>query len=229
MTTKWHNVHFSNNLIPPKIFTVLIISVLILYYLLSGVYPSSAIAQDKKMVTTSLIGLPSSYFLEAYGVVSASNFSIYENTTTHGVKFQYPMTWQKSELLTDPIDVIEFMLTSQNASGPTASITISIEKGLPKNITTLDQFVRAADKSLNATFGDVNVTKSGPVTLAGFPALERDFTVIDLSTGGETRIAQTVTLANNTAYTITYTAEAHNYPTYLPIAQGLTKSFQIVK
>src|SRR5207248_3418801 len=76
----------------------------------------------------------------------------YQNSS-YGVRFQFPADWKKIEILAGRVALVEFVLPPQNISGSIPeSITISIEKHLPTNMTTLAAYVNASNRLLNSTF-----------------------------------------------------------------------------
>lgn len=159
-----------------------------------------------------------------------NNLSTYENTT-YGIKFQFPSNWNKAEILSGRLIIIEFV-SPQNASNssPPTHVEISIQKGLQNN-TTLEQYTQHTYKALNtslASISTLNVTKLQPTTLSGFPANGR---LLNLKLpGAEPNIleVQVFTVTDNKAYTITYTADATKYFNYLPIFHVVLSSFQIM-
>lgn len=164
---------------------------------------------------------------QAHSQQPLKTFVTYDNSS-FGIRFEIPSDWKKITLITDKLAVISF-LHSENFSErtPNPSISISIEK--LENITSLGQYITIADRLLNTTLNGFHIVQSQPTTLAGLPANQRAFTIIQASTGLNIDSYQVITLNNNKAYIITYTSEATKYSNYLPIFQKLVSSFQITK
>jgi hypothetical protein len=157
------------------------------------------------------------------------DFLTYENST-YGIKFQSPSNWNKTELLANRFDVIQLNSPPEDSSDRfQENIVITIEKGLPQNIT-LNDYMKLADEALNATYGNLNATGFTNAVMGGNnPAVTREFTMKQPFTGTDLKVSQIYTINNNTAYIIGYTAEASKFSQYLPIVQTLVGSFEIIK
>jgi eukaryotic-like serine/threonine-protein kinase len=161
---------------------------------------------------------------------ASSNFLTYDNST-YGIKFQYPYGWNKIELLLGRITNVEFTSPAVNEIGGTqlpAEVVISIERGLG-NVTSLGQYGEASDKVLHAMLGNFTSTGARPTNLSGQPAIARVLDIKQPTSGIHINTAQVFTLKDDKAYTITYTAPASRYLSYLPMVQQLINSFQITK
>lgn len=160
-------------------------------------------------------------------ISSTKNLSTYNNLT-YGIKFQFPSNWNKIEVLSGRITNIEFISPRNNTTTLPSIIDTSIEKNL-RNITSLDQYVTAANELLKRNFGNLNITTSQSTILSGIPAIERLFHVKQSRSGLDLMVGQIIAINNNKAYIITYTSEATKYSNYLPIFQKLVSSFRITK
>lgn len=154
---------------------------------------------------------------------------LYENST-HGIVFQYPLGWNKVEILAGRTTLVEFTYPSSNVTERAdlpAQLVISIEKGLG-NVTMLQDYAEAGDKILSTLLGNFTV-KSQPSFISGEPAISRIITTKNPVSGTDILIAQVFALKNDSAYVITYTAPASIYFNYLPIIEQVVNSFQITK
>jgi eukaryotic-like serine/threonine-protein kinase len=165
-------------------------------------------------------------------LTAQQSFSTYKNST-YGIEFMFPSNWNKVETLAGRLINIGFA-SPRNTSNTTLPVTldISIEKHLPQNITTVEQYSKITGKLLNATLGahsHLTVMKLQPTTLSGFSADGRIFNIKPLANIGGPNIwvIQVFTIANNNAYTITYSAEAAKYFDYLSVLKKVLSSFQI--
>ena len=152
----------------------------------------------------------------------------YQNSS-YGVRFQFPADWKKIEILAGKIALVEFVLPPQNISSKIPeSITVSIEKHLPNNLTTPAAYINASNRLLNSTFGVFNMTSLKSTTLSGLPAFERVINSTERAPGFDLRIGQVFTIKNDKAYIITYAASPSTYNKYIPVVDELVKTFQII-
>ena len=126
----------------------------------------------------------------------------YQNSS-YGVRFQFPADWKKIEILAGKIALVEFVLPPQNISSKIPeSITVSIEKHLPNNLTTPAAYINASNRLLNSTFGVFNMTSLKSTTLSGLPAFERVINSTERAPGFDLRIGQVFTIKNDKAYIV---------------------------
>jgi hypothetical protein len=216
------------------LFASFLILLLLSLLLLSPPFNSSgifehAIAQRQMPVTVAFSSLINNNSGSTVIPAGSNNFSQYDNST-YGIRFQSPDGWNKREILAGRATFVEFTSPLRNVTGGIelpAQLVISIEKGLG-NVTTLQQYIEAGDKLLNIVLGNFTAT-SQPITLSGQPAISRTIATKNPVSGIDIFVAQVVAIKNDNAYTVTYTAPASIYHSYLPIVQQILNSFQITK
>jgi hypothetical protein len=205
--------------------------------LLSPAFSSSGIfehaiaqrQQPKMPVTVAFSSLINNNSGSTVIPAGLNNFSQYDNST-YGIRFLSPDGWNKMEILAGRATFIEFTSPLRNVTEGIelpAQVVISIEKGLG-NVTTLQQYIEAGDKLLNTVLGNFTATPQS-ITLSGQPAISRTIATKNSASGIDIFIAQIVAIKNDNAYTVTYTAPASIYHSYLPIVQQILDSFQITK
>lgn len=158
--------------------------------------------------------------------LSQTNLPLYRNST-FGIEFQYPQNWNKIEIISEHLKVIEFYSAAENNLSKTASLLIAIEN-LPGNFT-LGEYVLESEKLFDQMFP--NVTLETPLNsqiLGGLPAYEKVFTILEPLTKLNLKIKQIFTVHNDIAYVITYSSEESKYFKFLPIAQEIIRSFHIL-
>jgi hypothetical protein len=160
--------------------------------------------------------------------INTGNFATYENST-FGVRFKYPSNWQKTELLSPGITLIQF-ISPHNVASP-ARIEVIIEK-MP-NQMTLNQYLTRSNDLLSLTVDVTNIISSNnSTTLSGNPAYTRTFMVKQPLPGTlqeiELEMLQTISIRGDESYTITYSAETPQFERYLMMAQQMIDSFTIL-
>lgn len=160
--------------------------------------------------------------------INTGNFATYENST-FGVRFKYPSNWQKTELLSPGITLIQF-ISPHNVASP-ARIEVIIEK-MP-NQMTLNQYLTRSNDLLSLTVDVTNIISSNnSTTLSGNPAYTRTFMVKQPLPGTlqeiELEMLQTISIRGDEGYTITYSAETPQFERYLMMAQQMIDSFTIL-
>lgn len=160
--------------------------------------------------------------------INTGNFATYENST-FGVRFKYPSNWQKTELLSPGITLIQFIFP-HNVASP-ARIEVIIEK-MP-NQMTLNQYLTRSNDLLSLTVDVTNIISSNnSTTLSGNPAYTRTFMVKQPLPGTlqeiELEMLQTISIRGDEGYTITYSAERPQFERYLMMAQQMIDSFTIL-
>lgn len=160
--------------------------------------------------------------------INTGNFATYENST-FGVRFKYPSNWQKTELLSPGITLIQF-ISPHNVASP-ARIEVIIER-MP-NQMTLNQYLTRSNDLLSLTVDVTNIISSNnSTTLSGNPAYTRTFMVKQPLPGTlqeiELEMLQTISIRGDEGYTITYSAETPQFERYLMMAQQMIDSFTIL-
>jgi hypothetical protein len=160
--------------------------------------------------------------------INTGNFATYENST-FGVRFKYPSNWQKTELLSPGITLIQFI--SQHNVASSARIEVIIER-MP-NQMTLNQYLTRSNDLLSLTVDVTNIISSNnSTTLSGNPAYTRTFMVKQPLPGTlqeiELEMLQTISIRGDEGYTITYSAETPQFERYLMMAQQMIDSFTIL-
>ncbi|MGC1133501.1 MAG: PsbP-related protein [Nitrososphaeraceae archaeon] len=158
-------------------------------------------------------------------VNSTGSFLSYDNND-FGIRIQYPFNWENVEHLYKNLGfvIIEFVSPQENVSDefPDSLSVIIQDLG---NVTSLSGYVEESNKKLsNIT---ENIVQSGSSTLADNPAHTTIYT-LNKPLLPDLKEMQTFTVKGDKAYIIIYTAESDKYDSYLPIAQKMIDSFQIM-
>jgi hypothetical protein len=156
-----------------------------------------------------------------------TNFQTYSNSS-FGIKVKYPSNWFMAQLsrsdssvpvvkLIPPGKVPIFLLLTKNVN-------------YVKNIKDLKLANLTLARENQLTHADPHIfhlVSSIPATLAGNPAHKIEFT--QLTPQGKYELMQLISLVGKAAYWITYGAPLANYTTYLPTAQKIIDSAQVIK
>ena len=160
---------------------------------------------------------------------TTNNFLTYTNST-YGIKVHYPPDWVykgHNKSGTSVQNVVTFAslnsLVSDSGKFPVL-LYIGIEK-LPYYNIPLALYTNLTINNLRQAVSGFELIKSNTTntTIAGSPANKIVFT----STNGLKTMA-VFTIKGNEAYVIEYISAASKYPSYLPIAQKMVDSFDII-
>jgi PsbP-like protein len=160
-----------------------------------------------------------------------SSFLTYQNST-YGIKIQYPSNWKPKPTGSDSRNIIVAFIPAKSLFGNT-SVALTIEVlSLPPilptvhniSMSTLAPFIIDAIKQTNPDF---QLDESNSTTIRSdistIPAYKIVYTTDDH------KIMKIITIKGDKAYVITYgTKQSAQYSNYLPIAQKMIDSFQIV-
>jgi photosystem II reaction center protein PsbP len=157
---------------------------------------------------------------------------LYQNVT-YGVSMLYPSNWtqQNSTGAADDrfIYVSEF-LSPEETDGYFAYVTIAIDS-MPRTTNTQGYRDQSVDiYRQDPSFEDFQLLSSsmGNFTLAGMPAYSFEIAYTDLEFGPQNML-EVGRIFDNRVYYIQYFADPPIYERYLPIAERMIESFQIMQ
>ena len=156
---------------------------------------------------------------------ASGNLSTY-NDHVFGIQMEYPSDWIKLDLSgnTSSSSLIAFR---SPIGSPAGSLNIIAESFKLKNLT-FSQFADANINFLKQSGKNLNLTSSGPYSLAGNAAHKVEYTTIS-PRGIPFKAMQIFSLISNKAYFITYTAPSENYAIHLPTIGTMINSLKISK
>jgi eukaryotic-like serine/threonine-protein kinase len=171
-------------------------------------------------------GIASAQFLQQ------GEWSLYQNVT-YGVSMLYPSNWTQQNSTGDVddrfIDVSDFFSPEQT-DGYFASVTIAIDT-MPPSTNLEDNLNESIDiYRQDPEFQEFQLLSSsmGNFTLAGTPAYSFEIAYTDLEFGPQNML-EVGRIFDNRVYYIQYFADAPIYQKYLPIAERMIESFQIMQ
>jgi hypothetical protein len=190
------------------------------------------------------------------GTKSIDNFLTYTNPE-HGIGIEYPSNWQKLEgqmldRMTSRAEKITAIVGFTAPSGLT-SIFVTVS---PSENKSASEFLQAEIPTLKKDHPDFKLVRSNSTTLAGLPAYMLGFSGrynpdilvekfgmeglagenVDtgilgdlMSSFGDIQQMRVVTIKNDKAYQVGYGGFGGEYSSYLPTAQKMIDSFQLLK
>jgi eukaryotic-like serine/threonine-protein kinase len=158
---------------------------------------------------------------------------LYQNVT-YGVSMLYPSNWTQQNSTGDVddrfIDVSDFFSPEEETDGYFASVTIAIDS-MPPSTNLEDNLNESIDiYRQDPEFQEFQLLSSsmGNFTLAGMPAYSFEIAYTDLEFGPQNML-EVGRIFDNRVYYIQYFADAPIYQKYLPIAERMIESFQIMQ
>jgi serine/threonine-protein kinase len=171
-----------------------------------------------------LVGLGMTIFisLTIFFITKKDDFNIYENSQ-YRIKVKYPKTWERQDL-ENPItaEVVTFISPKQSDTDNfQEKVTISIDKFSGR----LDDLQKSSIQEINNTVSGAKIVDKSVTTLANKEASQLVFT----GKNGKDILKnmQVVTLKNDQAYTITYTAKIDDYDQFVETAEKMINSLEI--
>lgn len=187
--------------------------------LLGGLSVGIAYAQFSTDQTTSL-------------AQQQGEWSLYQNVT-YGVSILYPSNWTQQNSTGDADDrfiYVSDFFSPEETDGYFAYVTIAIDS-MP-NTTDIERY---RNQSIDIyrqdpEFQEFQVLSSsiGNFTLAGMPAYSFEIAYTDLEFGPQ-NVLEVGRIFENRVYYIQYFADTPIYQKYLPIAERMIESFQIMQ
>ena len=157
-----------------------------------------------------------------------NNSAIYENLN-YGIKLQHPPDW-KTEEGTSPHFSVSFIApqtgSNSDTTTPPALIRFGVDN-LPSEDFSLEDFTNIQITGARQIYPSFTLYQSHSTILAGNPAQELVFSTID-DKQREAKSMQVFTIKDNKSYHITYIAKPESYAEFLPIAQKMINSFEII-
>ena len=187
--------------------------------LLGGLSVGIAYAQFSTDQTTSL-------------AQQQGEWSLYQNVT-YGVSMLYPFNWTQQNSTGDADDRFVYVsdfFSPEETDGYFAYVTIAIDS-MP-NTTNIETY---RNQSIDIYRQDPELqefqllsSSIGNFTLAGMPAYSFEIIYTDLEFGPQNMLEVGI-IFDNRAYYIQYYADTPIYQKYLPIAEAMIESFQIMQ
>jgi hypothetical protein len=169
---------------------------------------------------------------EAQQQQQQGEWSLYQNVT-YGVSMLYPSNWTQQNSTEAEnnrfIEVSEFF-SPKEAEGYFADVTIALD-GMPQSTSIEGYRSQSIDiYRRDPNFEDLQVLSSsmGNFTLAGMPAYSFEIAYTDLEFGPQNML-EVGRIFDNRVYYIQYYADTPIYQKYLPIAERMIESFQIMQ
>ena len=145
----------------------------------------------------------------------------------HGIFMLFPSNWTFSTSgLPEYNQIAAFYAPLQNLSDPIpARLTIAVmsyEQKVP-----LKEFTNMTMSSLNQT-GQIMITSSDPITLAGRPGHQLVFSTLpNMGNPISFEILHSWTVIDNKIYVFQYSVESAKFDTYLPTVKHILESLRI--
>ena len=145
----------------------------------------------------------------------------------HGIFMLFPSNWTFSTSgLPEYNQIAAFYAPLQNLSDPIpARLTIAVmsyEQKVP-----LKEFTNMTMSSLNQT-GQIMITSSDPITLAGRPGHQLVFSTLpNMGNPISFEILHSWTVIDNKIYVFQYSVESAKFDTYLPTVKNILESLKI--
>jgi hypothetical protein len=165
-------------------------------------------------------------------VTDPTGFLTYNNAT-YGVTIQYPSTWSQSHVAQEEAGAltISSFRSPEQADRFAADTLIAIEY-LDQSMTVeeyLDATINfySQDPSHRPDFQLLSSNISDFLTLADMPAYSLEYTYT-LEGWGPQRVLEVGTIVGDRAYYIEYAADSAVYQKYLPTAQEMINSFELI-
>jgi hypothetical protein len=158
-------------------------------------------------------------------ITTTSPFLTYENPT-YRIRIQYPSDWEKLEFSERNIVVI-FRSPPENSSDTKLENLLIQVGNLPFENIPLDEVVNANINNLKQSLIDFELIEINATTLSGNnPA----YKVVYTNSEGEDKhkTMQILSIKEDKAYLLTYSAEKRKYSDYLPTIEKMIDSFEIV-
>ena len=156
------------------------------------------------------------------------NFLPYENNK-YAIRIQYPSDWEKLEFSQrgSTLDIVVIFRSPPENSSDTKLENLLIQVGnLPFENIPLDQVVSASINNLKQSLIDFELVELNATTLSGNnPAHKAVYT----NREGEDKhkTMQILSIKEDKAYLLTYSAEERKYSDYLPTIEKMIDSFEI--
>ncbi len=159
-------------------------------------------------------------------------FKTYENPD-FGLTLTYPPTWTVDELRNDPAApsnnsiVAIFKSPSQGQNDKYLENVIINVQGPRSDIASLETYTANSVKAFTNMSDTIKITKQGKDTLAGLPAHQLFYTSTGIPGLNLEKMQVFTVLNNNTAYVVTFGAEAAEYDKNIQDVEKMINSIKI--
>jgi PsbP-like protein len=147
------------------------------------------------------------------------------NNSTYGIKIQYPENWQENPANGFLGAVVIFSPQGVNQTKGQVELDISV---IPSTNMSLDVLVQKELENYKSLLSNFKIIESSPITFHGNPALM----ILSNSTNPISGVVKSInifTIKYGNLYLISYGAKPEIYSAYLPIAEKMINSFEIIK
>ena len=178
-----------------------------------------------KKLTAILIGVILLAGASNVGVVNGQqDFLTYENPT-HGIKINYPGGWEKVEEQSE-LNIVAFYSPPEDEEDTFSErLSVDVDELLFK--MKPEDYIDDVIVNFKEIFTDFMIVESVGITLAGNPAHKLIFTTKGIS-DLDVKVMFVVTIFEKKAYLILFYAEQQKYDDYLPVAQNMIDSFEML-
>ena len=146
------------------------------------------------------------------------------DSSAYGIRIEYPSDWTKNEQVMGT--VATFLSPQESASDIFKENVNVIVQDLSTQPMTLEEYTELSVGQVEQFITDANILDSSVTTLDGTSAHK----VVYTGKQGQYSLKwmQVWTIKDNTAYVLSYTAEANKYNDFLDTAQEMVDSFEII-
>src|SRR5665647_149599 len=199
-----------------------LVAIIVAIGLMAVVFSAGCTSNVSNNTSPSLNAAPQPTQDPNFVAKNTSGYLTYGNRSA-GFTIQYPPSWQVAET-NSTVDFSLFVNTG-TASGVVARVTLTKPIEIPEsatNIMTLKNYSELMLSSFVKTRStpDYKLLSSSNSTLAGYPALETVYTYTAYR-GDPSQTLFKATLANHSAYSISYAGIQSYYPANLETAQNM--------
>ncbi len=157
------------------------------------------------------------------------DFLTYENYT-YAIRIQYPSDWERLEFNQrgNSVNVVVIFRSPPENSSDTKLENLLIQVGnLPFENIPLDEVISANINNLKQSLIDFELIELNATTLSGNNPAHK---VVYTNSEGEDKhkTMQILSIKEDKAYLLTYSAEKRKYSDYLPTIEKMIDSFEIV-
>jgi hypothetical protein len=154
--------------------------------------------------------------------LSAGPLSTYTNAD-HGFRIDYPQGWTKVEGTGGAI--VGFASPKEEAGDDFQEAVTVTAEDLPSSSITLQQYTDAALGQVKKVITDFDLRESTDATVAGRPGHR----IVYTGTQGQSKLEwqQLFTIVGDTAWILTFVAEASTYDRYVATAESIINSFAL--
>ncbi|MGC1134916.1 MAG: tetratricopeptide repeat protein, partial [Nitrososphaeraceae archaeon] len=193
--------------------------------------PNAAALNQKRLALDQINKEKSSSILmtannKSSAIDTNTTFLNYTNTE-YGFQIEYPIDWfyDKGDSYTTvflPLSTLDYNENTTHISILTGIVNLPSQNIPAEDV--LNELINSKDKE-----SGLRILESNSSLLAGNPAHKAIFTEINEDNAHEIKTMQILTVRGDKAYWVGYVAPSTNYSNYIPIAQKMIDSFEIIE